>query len=103
MGEDILAYVDHFDDNQNVWSDEPGFEVEENGTELAITGDGTSEPYTTFKYIIHDTETGIPLVIDMTSNDKLYVKAKSTVAGTMLRIDLADSNGFVTTAPATLL
>jgi hypothetical protein len=103
MGEDVSQYVDEFDnDNRDNWSDATGFTVEEMGGELLLTGDGTSGQYTAFSYSTHDTEDLTPVIVDMTFNNKLYVKAKSTVAGTPLRIDLVDQEGYATTEPATL-
>ncbi len=103
MGEDVRPYSDHFDnENRDNWSDASGFTVEEAGTEIVITGDGSAGAYSAFNYTTHDTETGAPVVVDLTVNDKLYVKAKSSVAGTPLRIDLVDGEGFATTNPATI-
>lgn len=103
MGDDIRPYSDHFDnENREFWSDASGFTVEETGTEMIIVGDGTAGAYSAFNYTTHDTESGAPIVVDLTVNDKLYVKAKSSVAGTPLRIDLVDGEGFATTNPATV-
>jgi hypothetical protein len=104
MGEDIEPYVDEFDnDNSDQWADAAGFTVEETGGELILTGDGTSGAYTSFNYTTHDTDNNTPKIIDMTSNNKLYVKVKSTTAGVPLRIDLVDQDGFASTEPATLV
>ncbi len=102
MGEDVQQYVDHFENsNRDQWADAGGFTVEESGTELVLTGDGTAGPYAAFSYTLHDTDAGTPLVVNVASNNKLYVKVKSSVAGTPLRIDLLDEGGFATTEPAT--
>ena len=104
MGEDVTQYIDEFDnDNRDNWSDASGFTVEETEGELLITGDGTSGAFTAFNYTAHNTDDFTPVIFDMTSNNKLYVKAKSTVAGTPLRIDLVDQEGFASTEPATIV
>ena len=103
MGEDVIRYSDHFDnEDASQFSDAGGFTVEETGTELTITGDGTAGPYSAFNYTAHDQASGEQLTLDLTSNNKFYVKAKSTVDGTPLRIDLVDMPGFATTEPATI-
>lgn len=103
MGEDVIRYNDHFDnEDRTAWGDAGGFTVEETGTELIITGDGSAGPYAAFNYIAHDQTTGDQLTLDLTSNNKLYLKVKSTVDGTPLRIDLQDMPGFATTEPATI-
>ncbi len=104
MGEDVKAYIDNFDnENRDQWSDADGFTVEETGSELTISGDGSAGPFAAFNYTLHDTETFAPLVVDVTSNNKLYIKAKSTIDGTPLRVDLMDEGGFATTEPATIV
>jgi len=102
LGEDIPRYEDQFDnDIKDQFADAGGFTVEETGGELIITGDGTSGAFSAFAYTTHDTDDLTELTVDMTSNNKLYVKAKSTVANTPLRIDLVDAGGFITSEPAT--
>ncbi len=104
MGDDvdIFKYQDQFDDGDRTqFGDADGFTVEEVEGELIITGDGTSGQYTAFSYTPHDQETLAPVVLDVTSNNKVFVRAKSTVAGTPLRIDLVDENGYATTEPST--
>lgn len=100
MGDDFFMYSDHFDnEDRSQWSDADGFTVEETGTELIITGDGSAGPYAAFNFTPHDTETGNAYVLDVTSNNKVYIKAKSTVDAP-LRIDLLDAEGYATTAPS---
>ena len=103
LGDDIAQYSDHFEnENRDLFSDAAGFTVEETGTELVIVGDGTAGPFAAFNYSTHNTDDFTPIIVDMTSNNKLYVKARSTVPGTPLRIDLVDTEGFATTNPATV-
>ena len=100
MGEDVVGYDDHFDnEDRSNFSDAGGFTVTETGTELIIEGDGTAGPYAAFNYSTQD-ENGEPLILDITSNNKIYVKVKSSVAGTPLRIDVQDEAGFTTTNPS---
>ncbi|NNF35319.1 MAG: T9SS type A sorting domain-containing protein [Saprospiraceae bacterium] len=101
MGDDVISYNDHFDNgDRSFWTDAGGFTVEESGTELTLTGDGTAGAYSSFVYTPHDTAANQAVVLDLTSNNKLYVKAKSSVAGAPLRIDLVDAGGFATTNPS---
>ncbi|MEL6987668.1 MAG: hypothetical protein AAGK97_07525, partial [Bacteroidota bacterium] len=100
LGDDIQPYSDHFDDlDRSKFSDAAGFTVEESGSELTIVGDGTAGQYAAFSYSLHEQGSLEDIIIDVTSNNKLYVKAKSTVE-TPLRIDLSDVGGFVTTNPS---
>lgn len=100
MGADVPKYNDHFDNEDRQFiSDAGGFTVEETGTELILTGDGTAGAYSAFSYTPHDKETGEAQTIDLTSNNKLYIKAKASVANVPFRIDLVDADGFVTTSP----
>jgi len=100
MGEDVLTYSDQFDDgDRSQWSDAGGYTVEEVEGELVITGDGTAGAYSAFNYTAHDQDTGEPLVLDLTSNNKLYMKVKATKAVPM-RVDLVDVGGFATTEPS---
>jgi len=103
LGDDVFRYVDHFDnEDRTAWSDAAGFTVEESGTELVITGDGTAGAYAAFNYAAHNQDSGEQLTLDLTSNNKIFMKVKSTVDGTPLRIDLLDEGGFATTEPATI-
>lgn len=102
MGEDVLKYSDQFDnDERSQWSDAGGFTVEETEGELIITGDGTAGAFAAFNYIPHDQETFEPLTLDLTSNNKLYMKVKASVP-VPIRVDLVDNMGFATTEPATV-
>ncbi len=101
LGEDVFKWSDNFDNaDRSKFSDAGGFTVEETEEELIITGDGTAGAYTAFNFTPHNPETGEDYVLDITSNNKLYVRAKSTVDGVPLRIDLVDSEGFATTNPS---
>jgi len=98
-GDDVPRFNDHFDDeDRGNWGDAGGFTVSETGTELTIVGDGSAGPYTAFEYAPLDAE-GNPINVDLTSNNKLYIKVKSDVDA-LLRVDLVDEGGFATTAPS---
>ena len=102
MGEDVQKYSDQFEDgDRSQWSDAGGFAIEEIDGELIITGDGTAGAYSAFNYTPHDQETFEPLTLDMTSNNKLYMKVKASVP-TSIRVDLVDELGYATTEPATV-
>jgi hypothetical protein len=101
MGEDIQKYADQFDNGDKTkWSDANGFTVTEKDGFLELTGDGTAGAYAAFSYIPHNQTTNEDLTLNLVSNNKLYVRAKSSVAGVPLRIDLVDAAGFVTSEPA---
>jgi hypothetical protein len=66
-----------------------------------LTGDGTSSPYLSITYSPYNnpemTGTGSAIAaIDMsgTNNDSIFIIARSTVAGTELRVDLQDATGY---------
>ncbi len=100
MGDDIPKYSDHFDDeDRSNFSDANGFTVTESGTELVIEGDGSAGAYSAFNFNPQN-EDGESLILDITSNNKVYIKVKSTVDGTPLRIDVVDEDGFATTNPS---
>jgi len=100
LGEDIKAYSDQFDNDINVLGENGGFTSTESEGALTITGDGTSGAYAALEYGTHNMDDGSPVIVDMTLNNKLYVKAKSDVEGVPLRIDLLDTDGYVTNAQA---
>ncbi|MEM9916541.1 MAG: T9SS type A sorting domain-containing protein [Bacteroidota bacterium] len=102
MEEDVQQYSNHFDDaNRSNISDSDGFTITEEGTELTIVGDGMGGQFAAFSYSFQD-DNGDPLLIDLTSNNKLFIKAKSTVDGVPFRIDLVDADGFASTEPSTV-
>jgi hypothetical protein len=101
MGEDIQKYADQFDNGDRTkWSDAGGFTVAEKDGVLELKGNGTAGAYTAFEYFPHNQTSKENLVLSLTSNNKLYIRAKSSVAGVPLRVDLVDSKGFATTNPS---
>jgi len=66
-------------------------------SEVTITGNGANAMWDPFVYIFRNPNTLDTLDLDMSGNNKIYVKVKSTVPGTALRIDAQDIDGFVTT------
>ena len=95
----VLAYGDHFSDDDAFISSGPFITTVDNSN-LSITGDGTASPFAAVAYSLHDSETGQPVVLDATGNNKLFLSAKSSIANTLLRVDLIDTTGFVTSQPA---
>ncbi|MDP5171285.1 MAG: T9SS type A sorting domain-containing protein [Bacteroidia bacterium] len=102
LGEDagpkgVINYFDEIADNTNLFVNPPaGFTSTTANGEWTITGDGTAGAYSAFNYDTHN-PTGEAILVDAVgSNDKLYVRAKSSTAGTNLRIDLKDKDGYVT-------
>ncbi len=100
LGADILQYTDQFDNDINFVSDPAGFTSEEINGELILTGDGSAGPYAAYSYDLHDQDNGTTLNADFTLNNKLYVKAKTNVNGTVLRIDLQDEAGYASNLQA---
>lgn len=91
-------YLDQFDDNdRSFWSDIDGYTVTEAGSELIIIGDGSATPNSPFNYMPHDAESLMATNLDLTFNNKVFLRAKSSVDSTILRIDLVDADGFGTT------
>lgn len=98
---DVFKYTDQFDDDDaSKFGGTDGIVVAEADGELTITGDGTSGEYAAFSYIPHNQETDEEYLLDITSNNKVYVKAKSTIAGVNLRMDVRDAAGIATTEPS---
>ena len=95
-------FQDHFDQDSSI----NAFELIGNdytigldaaNSEVTITGNGTNEMWDPFVYIFRNPNTLDTLDLDMSGNNKIFVKVKSTVPGTALRIDAQDIDGFVTT------
>ncbi|MEM6342254.1 MAG: T9SS type A sorting domain-containing protein [Bacteroidota bacterium] len=63
---------------------------------ITISGDGSMGPFDPLTYIFRNSNLDT-IDLDVTANNKLFVKVKSSVANTALRIDLQDINGFITT------
>ncbi|MEM1327067.1 MAG: T9SS type A sorting domain-containing protein [Bacteroidota bacterium] len=97
----IVNYSEDIGDNTSLFiSDVDGLVSTYENSEWTITGNGTSGAFSPLVYTIHD-EAGEPTLADaVASNDKLFVRAKTSVAGTELRVDLQDVNMFVTNAAA---
>jgi hypothetical protein len=76
------------------------------GNAWRLTGDGTCGQYAQVKYGLHD-DAGLPILGNTVgSNDKIYIRAKSSVAGTVFRLDVQDyetysNNLFAQTATLT--
>ncbi len=99
--EAIAIYGDHFDNGDGAGLSADQFAIVEAGTDLTITGDGSASPYSAVSYMLHDQETLEPIVLDVTGNNKMFVKAKSSLmSGTLLRMDLVDTAGFTTSVPS---
>ena len=61
--------------------------------ELTVTADGTSGAYDAFGY-------NLPAPSDASGNNKVFVRAKASVIGTQLRLDLQDTDDYATTQSA---
>ena len=97
LEEEVEPYADQFDDDdRSNWGDTDGFTVVESENELTLTGDGNSGDFSAFSYTLHDQETLEATMTDLSPNNKVWIKAKSSVDATTLRIDVVDEMGFVT-------
>ena len=96
------VFQDHFDMDSSInaldfFIDGYSLDVNTANSELTITGDGNIGPYDPITYIFRNPTTFDTLDVDATVNNKLYIKVKTTVPGTSLRIDLQDIDEFITT------
>ncbi|MEL6132319.1 MAG: T9SS type A sorting domain-containing protein [Bacteroidota bacterium] len=95
------VYQDHFDVDSSAFNFTElgaGYSVSQSGTEVVITGDGTTPMWDPLAYSFINRATSDTFDIDITGNFKMYIKAKSTVANTALRVDVLDIDGFASTA-----
>ena len=95
------VFQDHFDTDSSLTAfgiSPDGYELELiNDTELQITGNGTADMWGAFGYNFRSVPDYLPIDVDVTGNHKLFVKMKSTVENTTIRIDVEDVDGFVNT------
>ncbi|MEM7656135.1 MAG: T9SS type A sorting domain-containing protein [Bacteroidota bacterium] len=94
------VFQDHFEDPSSEGSFTflgQGYSVGQSGTIMEINGDGTTPMWDPLTYVFVNPVTTDTIDIDITGNNKLYVKVKSSVAGTALRIDMQDINSYVST------
>ena len=97
------VFQDHFDDaSYSLGAFDfiaPGYtlNVDDANSEIELIGDGTSAMWDPFTYIFRNPTTLDTIDIDVTGNNKIYIKAKSSVEGTAFRMDVQDINGFVST------
>jgi len=97
----VANYSDQFNENTALFlSEVSGLSVTAGAEALSITGDGTSSPWTPVSYGIHDVEGNLILADAAAGGNKLFVRARSSVDGTTLRVDLQDNLDFVTNANA---
>ncbi len=63
-----------------------------------MTGDGTGGAYAATTYAIHDASGAAILgdLVGSSSSNKMYVRARASVAGTVLRLDVQDNLDYVT-------
>ncbi|MEM6801998.1 MAG: T9SS type A sorting domain-containing protein, partial [Bacteroidota bacterium] len=98
-----LIYEDQFNNETLEYTgvDVGGIIVEEIDTDLLITGDGTSGPFSAVSYILHDKESGEQIFLDMSpASDKVFIRAKVDSGTVPLRMDLIDTTGFITSQQA---
>jgi len=91
------VYLDHFEnDDPAFMSGSTAYTYGETDSELTITGDGSAAPYDVFIYQPHDPSAGSAVVVDATSTNKIFVRAKASNVGTQLRMDIQDTGGYAT-------
>ncbi len=97
----IADYSDQFDENTTVFLNEvPGLTSTFSEDALSITGDGSSGMWNSIVYGVHNTAGELIMANAIAGGNKVYIKARSSVDGTILRVDLQDNIGFVTNANA---
>ena len=88
-----VLYSDRFEDGILKMNSSAAYSVSLSNNNLVIIGNGTAGAYNSLGYEFHHNGTNINL--DLSSNPKLYFKAKATNSPE-IRIDLQDTNGYVT-------
>jgi len=94
-------YQNHFEEDSSIASFTEvgmGYTLSQTGSEVTITGDGTTPMWEPLAYGFINRATADTFDIDITGNFKMYIKAKSTVGNTALRVDVLDIDGFASTA-----
>ena len=95
----VINYYDQMDENTALFvADAGGYSYAFTDDTWTITGDGTAGAYTSMVYTAHDDMGEEVTLSAVGSMDKLYVRARSTVDGTRLRIDLQDQENYVSNA-----
>lgn len=90
-----VIYSDKFNEGINNATSSASLTTSINNNNLRITGDGTSGAWNNIIYSFHTADTNIN--VDISANPKFYIKVKAENSPIM-RIDLIDSNGYVTNA-----
>ena len=94
-------YLDEFDNGDvSALGGAASFSFSETDGELTVTADGTGGAFTPFTYNLHNTNDNSAVTADATDNNKVYVRAKASIIGTELRMDLQDAAGYLTTQNA---
>ncbi|MEM8523455.1 MAG: T9SS type A sorting domain-containing protein [Bacteroidota bacterium] len=94
------VFQDHFDSDSSITSvgyTGTAFTFTRNGSEMVITGDGTAGMFEAIGYGIRNPNTWEDTDIDVSGNNKLFIKVKSSVENTAFRVDVQDIDGFVNT------
>ena len=89
-------YLDEFDDgNTSNWGGAGSYSFSEEDSQL--TGNATNTgPFDAFSYQLQDPTTGEAILLDITENNRVFVRVKASNVGTQLRMDVQDADGFVT-------
>ena len=73
---------------------QPGFNADGEQDYVTLVGDGTSGAFSLWAYQLRPEPDYVPTIIDITEDPILYVKARASVEGTILRIDVQDTDNF---------
>jgi len=89
------VYVDQLDNADFINSGSGNYTFVAADSELTITGNGNAGAFDAIAYQLNDGAMQIP--VDVTGNNKLFIRAKASAIATQLRVDLQDATGFATT------
>ena len=99
-GPGSIVYGDHFSGDDLFISTAGAYDIEVNESNLKVTGDGTDVPFSSISYVLHNDTSSTPVSIDMTGNNKAYIRVKSSAPNTLLRFDVLDTAGYTTSLPS---
>jgi len=89
-------YLDEFDDGNTAnWGGAGSYSYSEEDSQLTANATNTG-PFDAFAYQFQDPTTGEAVLIDITENNRIFVRVKASNIGTQLRMDVQDVDGFVT-------
>ena len=93
------VFQDHMDTDSSItnFASAATYSLTRDGSELTIGGDGTNPMWDPLVYLIRNPTTFEEIDIDISGNNKMFIKIKSTVPNTAFRVDVLDIDGFANT------